>query len=47
MPFSRLPEPMVRELRREMKQTENGWFLRQVRRVSILGWDPGEIISGY
>ena len=45
MPFSRLPEPMDRELRREMKQTENGWFLRQVRRVSILGWDPGEIVS--
>ena len=43
MPVSRLPEALARELRRGMKKTETGWHLRQVRRVSILGWDPKEV----
>ena len=45
MPVSRLPEALARELRRGMKKTETGWHLRQVRRVSILGWDPKEVTA--
>jgi len=42
-PAAGLPGPLRRELERSMRRTELGWYLRQVRRVSILGWDPGPL----
>ena len=45
-PPAGMPEPLRRELERGMHKTEQGWTLRQVRRVSILGWDPVKITTG-